>query len=65
MSKYDSEAEALRLAVEKVKQNPGGVDLPVLGPDNKFPINLYCNDSLEPSTSANNRSVFTLSLIHI
>jgi len=59
MSKYDSEAEALRLAVEKVKQNPGGVDLPVFGPDNKFPINLYCNDSLEPSTSANNRSVFT------
>ena len=59
MSKYDSEAEALRLAVEKVKQNPGGVDLPVLGPDNKFPINLYCNDSLEPSTSANNRSVYT------
>ena len=35
------------------------MDLPVLGPDNKFPINLFCNDSLEPSTSANNRSVFT------
>ena len=59
MNKYDAEAEALRLAVEKVKQNPGGMDLPVLGPDNKFPINLFCNDSLEPSTSANNRSVFT------
>ena len=29
MNKYDAEAEALRLAVEKVKQNPGGMDLPV------------------------------------
>ena len=59
MNKYDAEAEALRLAVEKAKQNPGGMDFPVLGPDQKFPINLFCNDSLEPSTSANNRSVFT------
>ena len=59
MNKYDAEAEALKLAVEKAKQNPGGMDFPVLGPDQKFPINLFCNDSLEPSTSANNRSVFT------
>ena len=59
MNKYDAEAEALRLAVEKAKQNPGGMDFPVLGPDQKFPINLYCNDDLLPSTSANNRSVYT------
>ena len=59
MNKYDAEAEALKLAVEKAKQNPEGMDFPILGPDKKFPINLYCNDSLEPSTSANNRSVYT------
>ena len=59
MNKYDAEAEALKFAVEKAKQNPEGMDFPILGPDKKFPINLYCNDSLEPSTSANNRSVYT------
>ena len=59
MNKYDAEAEALRVAVGKAKQNPEGMDFPVLGPDQKFPINLFCNDSLEPSTSANNRSVYT------
>ena len=35
------------------------MDIPVLDPTKKFPINLFCNDSLEPSTSANNRSVYT------
>ena len=59
MNKYDAEAAALREAVEKAKKSPTGMDFPVLGPDSKFPINLYCNDSLEPSTSANNRSVYT------
>ena len=59
MNKYDAEAEALREAVEKAKKSPTGMDFPVLGPESKFPINLYCNDSLEPSTSANNRSVYT------
>jgi hypothetical protein len=34
-------------------------DTRVLSPDQKFPINLICNDDLEPSTSANNRSVYT------
>jgi len=43
----------------KASQNPMGMELPILGPENKFPINLICNDSLEPSTSANNRSVYT------
>ena len=59
MNKYDAEAAALREAVDKAKKSPTGMDFPVLGPDSKFPINLYCNDSLEPSTSANNRSVYT------
>jgi len=59
MNKYDAEAAALREAVEKAKKSPTGIDFPVLGPESKFPINLYCNDSLEPSTSANNRSVYT------
>lgn len=43
----------------KASQSPMGMELPILGPENKFPINLICNDSLEPSTSANNRSVYT------
>ena len=59
MNKYDAEAEALKTAIQKAKQDPNGLDFPVLGPESKFPINLYCNDSLEPSTSANNRSVYT------
>ena len=59
MNKYDVRAAALREAVEKAKKSPTGMDFPVLGPESKFPINLYCNDSLEPSTSANNRSVYT------
>jgi len=45
--------------IELAKNTPGGIDIPVLSPDKKFPINLFCNDSLEPSTSANNRSVYT------
>ena len=36
-----------------------GNDTSILSPDKKFPINLICNDDLEPSTSANNRSVYT------
>ena len=59
MNKYDAEAAALKEAVEKAKKSPTGMDFPILGPEQKFPINLYCNDSLEPSTSANNRSVYT------
>ena len=59
MNKYDAEAAALKEAVEKAKKSPTGMDFPVFHPEKKFPINLYCNDSLEPSTSANNRSVFT------
>ena len=59
MNKYDAEAAALKEAVEKAKKSPTGMDFPLLGPDSKFPINLYCNDSLERSTSANNRSVYT------
>ena len=59
MNKYDAEAAALKEAVEKAKRSPTGMDFPVFHPEKKFPINLYCNDSLEPSTSANNRSVFT------
>ena len=59
MNKYDAEAGALKTAIQKAKQDPNGLDFPILGPESKFPINLYCNDSLEPSTSANNRSVYT------
>ena len=55
-----NEEEALiKKAMEAAKKTPQGMDFPILGPDQKFPINLYCNDSLEPSTSANNRSVYT------
>ena len=55
-----SEEETLiKQAMEAAKKTPEGMDFPVLGPEKKFPINLYCNDSLEPSTSANNRSVYT------
>ena len=55
-----NEEEALiKQAMEAAKKTPKGMDFPLLGPENKFPINLYCNDSLEPSTSANNRSVYT------
>ena len=55
-----SEEEALiKQAMEADKKTPQGMDFPVLGPEKKFPINLYCNDDLLPSTSANNRSVYT------
>ena len=55
-----NEEEALiKKAMEAAKKTPQGMDFPILGPEQKFPINLYCNDSLEPSTSANNRSVYT------
>ena len=59
MNKYDQEVAVIQQAMEAAKKSPKGMDFPVLGPDQKFPINLYCNDSLEPSTSANNRSVYT------
>ena len=55
-----NEEEALiKKAMEAAKKTPQGMDFPVLGPEQKFPINLYCNDDLLPSTSANNRSVYT------
>ena len=50
MNKYDAEAVSTKRAVEKAKKSPTGMDFPVLGSESKFPINLYCNDSLEPST---------------
>ena len=55
----DEETTLIKQAMEAAKKTPKGMDFPLLGPDQKFPINLYCNDSLEPSTSANNRSVYT------
>ena len=51
--------ETLQQALNAAKNNPGGVEFPLLGDDAKFAINLFCNDSLQPSTSANNRSVYT------
>ena len=45
--------------VEKAAASPTGIDVPVLDASKKFPINLICNDDLLPSTSANNRSVYT------
>ena len=55
----NQEETLIKQAMEAAKKTPKGMDFPLLGPDQKFPINLYCNDSLEPSTSANNRSVYT------
>ena len=55
----DEETALIRQAMEAAKKTPEGMDFPILGSEKKFPINLYCNDSLEPSTSANNRSVYT------
>ena len=55
----DEETALIKQAMEAAKKTPKGMDFPLLGPDHKFPIYLYCNDSLEPSTSANNRSVYT------
>ena len=55
----DEETALIKQAMEAAKKTPKGMDFPLLGPDQKFPINLFCNDSLEPSTSANNRSVYT------
>ena len=43
---------------KSLTRTPGN-DTSILSPDKKFPINLICNDDLEPSTSANNRSVYT------
>ena len=45
--------------VEKASASPTGIDVPVLDASKKFPINLICNDDLLPSTSSNNRSVYT------
>ena len=55
----EAELKALQETIAAAKRRPTGVDIPVLDPTKKFPINLFCNDSLEPSTSANNRSVYT------
>ena len=55
----NQEEALIKQAMEAAKKTPKGMDFTLLGPDQKFPINLYCNDSLEPSTSANNRSVYT------
>ena len=55
----EAELKALQETIQAAKKSPTGLDLPVLNPEKKFPINLFCNDSLQPSTSANNRSVYT------
>ena len=55
----EAELKALQETIAAAKRSPTGVDIPVLNPERKFPINLFCNDSLDPSTSANNRSVYT------
>ena len=55
----EAELKALQEMIAAAKRSPTGVDIPVLNPERKFPINLFCNDSLDPSTSANNRSVYT------
>mgnify|MGYP001156699264 FL=1 len=52
-------SDVMRQVIEAAKRSPQGVDIPFLGPDKKFPINLICNDDLEPSTSVGNRSVYT------
>ena len=44
MNKYDQEVAVIQQAMEAAKKSPKGMDFPVLGPDQKFPINLYCND---------------------
>ena len=55
----EEELKALQATIAAAKRNPTGIDIPVLNPERKYPINLFCNDSLDPSTSANNRSVYT------
>ena len=55
----EEELKALQETIAAAKRSPTGVDIPVLNPARKYPINLFCNDSLDPSTSANNRSVYT------
>ena len=55
----EEELKALQATIAAAKKSPTGVDIPVLNPEKKYPINLFCNDSLDPSTSANNRSVYT------
>ena len=55
----EAELKALQETIAAAKASPTGIDIPILDPSKKFPINLFCNDSLEPSTSANNRSVYT------
>ena len=50
---------AIKEAMEKAKKDPTRIRLSYLSPRKKFPINLYCNDDLIPSTSVNNRSVYT------
>tara|TARA_B100000029_G_scaffold92260_1_gene82192 strand:- start:727 stop:1713 length:987 start_codon:yes stop_codon:yes gene_type:complete len=55
----EAELKILQETIAAAKRSPTGIDIPVLNPERKYPINLFCNDSLEPSTSANNRSVYT------
>ena len=55
----DEAQKEIDAAIAAAKKRPEGLDFPLLPPEKKFPINLFCNDSLEPSTSANNRSVYT------
>ena len=55
----EAELKALQETIEFARKSPTGIDIPILDPSNKFPINLFCNDSLEPSTSSNKSSVYT------
>ena len=48
----DEAQKEIDAAIAAAKKRPEGMEFPLLSPDKKFPINLYCNDSLEPSTSA-------------
>ena len=46
MNKYDTEVQKIQDQIAELKAKAGqeGIDIPVLSPDKKFPINLYCND---------------------
>ena len=38
----NEEETLIKQAMEAAKKTPQGMDFPILGPEQKFPINLYC-----------------------
>ena len=42
----DEAQKEIDAAIAAAKKRPEGLDFPLLPPEKKFPINLFCNDSL-------------------